>query len=317
VTRGLFAKAITQSAYMVSVPELKERKYGQVAAELAGARLATTLNAPNIGALRAMDATALTNAAIAAKFLPLPTIDGKLLPQQLVDAFDKGEQARVPLLAGFNSGEIRSLTLLAPPPPSSAAEYERTIRERYGDLADAFLRLYPSSNMQESIFATTRDALYGWTASRLVRKQAAAGAPSYLYLFDHGYPEMDAAGLHAFHGSELPYMFGTMDRTPQFWPKIPATAEEKKMSDAMVGYWTSFARTGSPTAAGEPAWPAFGAKGDYMHFDDAPRAATDLFPGMYELHEEAVCRRKASGDQPWNWNVGLVSPVLSSTPCPK
>ena len=130
----------------------------------------------------------LAEAAPAAGYAPWATIDGHVLPRQLVDVFDSGEQAPVPLLAGFNSGEIRSLRVLAPPPPATAAEYETTIRDQYLDLADEFLRLYPSTNMQESIWATTRDALYGWTAERLVRKQTALGQPSFLYFFDHGYP---------------------------------------------------------------------------------------------------------------------------------
>ena len=56
----------------------------------------------------------------------------------------------------------------------------------------------------------------------------------------------------------------------------------------------------------------------YMHFADAPRPSNNLFPGMYALHEAAVCRRRASGDQPWNWNVGIISPPLPSqaTRCP-
>jgi len=55
-----------------------------------------------------------------------------------------------------------------------------------------------------------------------------------------------------------------------------------------------------------------------MAFRDRPMADTNLMPGMFALHERAVCRRKAAGDQPWNWNVGLVSPVLAGpTPaCP-
>jgi len=313
--RGLFAKAIAQSAYMISMPELRERKFGETPAELQGARLLTTLGAANIGALRKMDAQTLVDNAAMARYLPLGNVDGKVLPRQLVDTFDKGEQAHVPLLAGFNSGEIRTLTILAPPVPSSAAAYESTIREKYGDLADEFLRLYPSSNMQESIFATTRDALYGWTAERLARNQAKVGVPSYLYLFDHGYPAADDAGLHAFHASELPYMFGNRDRTPQFWPKIPATPQEARLSDTMVGYWTSFAKTGTPVAANEAAWTPYGSAGAYMHFADVPKPASDLFPGMFELHEEAVCRRHKSGDQPWNWNTGLVSPKLSGTRC--
>lgn len=52
---------------------------------------------------------------------------------------ERGEQAPVPILAGFNEGEMRSLPFLIPPPPTSAAQYERAIRERYADLADEFL----------------------------------------------------------------------------------------------------------------------------------------------------------------------------------
>ncbi|MGA9352951.1 MAG: carboxylesterase family protein [Terriglobales bacterium] len=306
--RGLFSKAIAESAYMISMPELKERKFGSRSAEESGTKLAAALHVPNLAALRAMDASKLAEAAPAAMYFPWPTIDGHVLPRQLVDVFDRGEQAPVPLLAGFNSGEIRSLRVLAPPPPATASEYETKIRERYGDLADEFLRLYPSANLQESVWATTRDALYGWTAERLVRKQAALGQPSFLYFFDHGYPSEEAAGLHAFHASELPYVFGTLESTPPLWPKIPATPAETKLSDAMIGYWSSFVRTGQPRAANEPDWPAFGSKGAYMAFTDAPHPLDHLMPGMYELNEEVVCRRRASGDTPWSWNVGIVSP---------
>ncbi len=309
--RGLFSKAIAESAYMVSTPELKHHRHGMPAAEDAGVSLATALHAPTINALRAMNAQTLTDAAATAGFAPFGAIDGQVLPRQLVEVFDRGEQAPVPLLAGFNTGEIRSLTFLAPPAPASATEYERIIRERYGVLADEFLRLYPSTNIHESIFAATRDALYGWTAERLVKTQAALGQPSFLYLFDHGYPAADAAGLHAFHASELPYVFGTFERTPPYWPKIALTPGEVALSDAMIGYWSSFCRTGLPRATNAPDWPAYGATDAYMAFLETPQRATHLFPGMYTLHEEAVCRRRSNGDLPWNWNVGVISPVLS------
>jgi para-nitrobenzyl esterase len=250
--RGLFAKAIAESAYMISTPELKQRSFGSPSAEESGTKLAAALHAENIAALRAIDAATLTEAAPAAGYAPWGTVDGHVLPRQLIDVFDKGEQAPVPLLAGFNSGEIRSLRVLAPQPPANSAEYEARIRERYLDLADEFLRLYPSANMEEGILATTRDALYGWTAQRLVRKQTALGQPSFLYYFDHGYPAADSAGLQGFHASELPYVFGTFDGTPPLWPKVPAKAQETKLSDAIIGYWSSFARTGQPQAADEP-----------------------------------------------------------------
>jgi para-nitrobenzyl esterase len=308
--RGLFAKAIAQSAYMISTPELKRQSFGSPSAEESGTLLAAALQAPDIAALRAMEAHALIAAAGAAGYAPWGTIDGEVLPRQLVDVFDRGEQAPVPILAGFNSGEIRSLRFLAPNPPATAAEYESLIRDRYRDLSGEFLRLYPSAAMQESLLATTRDALYGWTAERLVRKQAALGLPAFLYFFDHGY----AAGLHGFHGSEIPYVFGTLDRTSSVWPKIPATPQETRLSDAMTGYWSSFARTGRPQAANEPDWPAFDPAGAYMAFEAAPRPSHDLFPGMYALVEEVVSRRRASGDQAWNWNVGIAAPRLPGLP---
>jgi para-nitrobenzyl esterase len=194
--------------------------------------------------------------------------------------------------------------------PADAATYEKEIRERYKDLADAFLQLYPADNLQESIWATTRDSLYGWTAERLMTKQTALGLPSFLYLFDHGYPAADEKGLHAFHASELPFVFGTADRTPPNWPKVPATDVEKNLSNAMLDYWASFARSGVPAAAGQPSWPSYGKERAYLSFEDVPRAKTHLMPGMFEFNEKVVCRRRAAGGIPWHWNVGLASPPL-------
>jgi para-nitrobenzyl esterase len=307
--RGLFTRAIAQSAYMISMPELKRARFGEQAAEAIGSRLITALGSPNIADLRSMDAAKLVTAAQTG-YLPLGTVDGQVLPRQLVEVFDRGEQARVPILAGFNSGEIRSLRFLAPPAPSDAATYEAAIRKRYGDLAEDFLKLYPSSHLEDSVLATTRDALYGWTSERLVAKQTAQSQPSYLYFFDHGYPTADAAGLHAFHASELPYVFGTADRTPPLWPKVPETSQETALSESMIAYWTSFATAGAPDAANQPAWPAYGTTRAYMLFAETLRPGTHLLPGMYELNEQVVCRRRAEGGLPWNWNVGLVAPTL-------
>lgn len=308
--RGLFAKAIAQSAYMISTPELKEKRFGEEAAEVIGQRTMTKVGASNVADLRAMDASALTLAAAQAGYAPFGNIDGKILPRQLVEVFDRGEQAPVPLIAGFTSGEIRSLRFLIPPVAPSATAYEAAIRARYADLSDTFLALYPSSNIEESMLAATRDAMYGWTAQRLVAKQTVLGQPSFLYLFDHGYPAAAAAGLHGFHASELPYVFGTADRTTALWPKIPDSAPERRFSNAMMDYWASFARTGRPEAKKQPAWPAYDSTGAYLWFANVPRTATQLFPGMYELHEQVVCRRRVEGGIPWNWNIGIVSSAM-------
>ncbi len=307
--RGLFQKAIAESAYMITAPELKAARFETPSAEATGLQVMKTLGASTLADMRAMDADKLTQSAASAGFFPWGVVDGKILPRQLVETFDRGEQAPVPMIAGFNAGEIRSLRFLMPPAPADAAAYEAAIRARYGDLADIFLRLYPAGSMQESMLATTRDALYGWTSTRLAIKQAQIGQKSYLYYFDHGYPAADDNGMHAFHAAEIPYVFGTIRQTSAYWPKIPDSLSERRLSDAMMGYWSSFAKTGEPVASGMPAWQAYGEGAHYMAFADKPRPGSYLLPNMYALHEATVCRRRA-GNLPWNWNSGIASPTL-------
>lgn len=308
--RGLFAKAISQSAYMISTPELREARFGSAAAEAIGTALAGQLGAKDVAELRAMDGADLTAAAVHAGYAPFGTIDGRILPRQLVEVFDRGEQTRVPLLVGFNSGEIRSLRFLAPPAPADAATYGALIRDRYADLSDAFLKIYPPTDLEQSVLAAARDAMYAWTAERLASKQTALGVGAYLYIFDHGYPAADNAELHGFHASELPYVFGTADGTPPLWPKVPAEPTELKLSAAMSAYWASFARDGVPHAPGQPPWQPYSSDRAYIAFAASPTPGTHLLPGMYELNEQVVCRRRAAGGIAWNWNVGLLSPPL-------
>ncbi len=315
--RGLFHKAIAQSAYMISTPSLREARHGEVPAETMGTKVAAALGAADLAALRAMDAAALNDGALKAGYFPWGTVDGQILPRQLVDSFDRGEQAPVPMIAGFNIGEIRSLGMLAPPAPANAGVYEAAIRDRYGDLADAWLKLYPAKDLNEAVIATTRDALYGWTSERLAVKQSALGQNAYLYLFDHGYPATSEAGLHGFHAAEIPFVFGTATDTPPYWPKIPDTVAEKRFATAMGDYWVSFAKTGKPEAAGQAAWKPYGEGAAFLAFADMPRAGARLLPGMYKLHEAAMCRRRAAGNVAWNWNTGILSPVLAKgADCP-
>lgn len=316
--QGLFHRAVAQSAYMLSTPELRSARYGGFAAEAIGVWLQAQLGKQSLAEMRAMDAQALAVAAPTTGYIPWGVIDGEVLPEQLVQIFDQGQQARVPLLVGFNQGEIRTLRILAPPPPADAATYEAAVRERYGDLADAFLALYPSSDLAESVLAAPRDALYGWTSERMARIQTRDGRPAYLYLFDHAYPATEAAGLHAFHAAEIPYVFGAADRLPPRWPAIPDTPVERALSDAMMAYWASFARTGVPTAPGQPDWPAYGRERFYMAFEEGPVVRERVMPGMFELREAEVCRRRVAGGSPWNWAVGVAAapvPPKAST-CP-
>jgi para-nitrobenzyl esterase len=316
---GLFHRAIAQSGYMVSSPELGRPSFGQPAAEVAGETLARKLGARDLAALRAREPQELSTAAIAVGFYPQPTIDGWILHRQIVEAFDRGEQARVPMIVGFNAGEIRSLPIFLPPLPTSAAAYEARVRSLYRDLADRYLQFYPGTDIEESALAAARDAFYGWSAERLARAQSRLGHPAYLYFFAHEYPQAVARQLTAFHGSELPYEFGLIGSRaslPRNWPAPPDDAPERALSAAIMGYFTSFARHGTPAVPGQPHWAPYGTQGSFLHVRDRAYAASNLLPGRFDLHEEVVARRRAAGHQNWYLNVGLASPEVPPPAAP-
>ncbi|ALC11164.1 carboxylesterase/lipase family protein [Sphingopyxis sp. 113P3] len=314
---GLFHKAIAQSPYLVPTPELQRPAYGLPSSEAIGLEVAKALGAEDIKALRAIEATRLN--ALPPKGGPVPqaTVDGWFLRGQLPDILDAGEQAKVPLIAGFNSGEIRSIPGLAPPAPSSAEAYEDTVRARFGDLALQYLALYPGTHVTDSLLAATRDAIYGWSAQRLVATQASHGAPSYLYYFDHSYPASDARGLGAFHAIEVPYVFGAAGRDvplPRNWPVPPIDSRERALSNAVIGYWTSFAKYGRPSVRDGPAWSPYGEAKVYMRFHGRAEAQAGLLSGPYALAEETTCRRRAAG-QSWIGAVGSAPPNLPLILC--
>ena len=305
LARALFHKAILQSANIRAFPELARPAFGLDPAEQTGRALAASVGAADLEALRAMDAEALTRAA-PARFMAQGTIDGWALTEQIVETFDAGRQARVPLLAGFNSGEVRSQRAFLPPAPPDAAAYEAEIGRRYGAHAPAFLRLYPGSDIEGSMLATLRDAIYGWAAERIVRQQAAAGLPAFLYLFDHCYPAARARDLCAFHASELPYVFGHAGRDaplPPNWPR-PEGPAEAALSEAILDYWVGFARNGAPSGPGRPLWPPYSEGEAFMRFSNRPAAARDLLRGMFEMQEAWVSARRRAGEQ-WFLNVGV------------
>ena len=155
---GLFDKAIVQSGYMPSYRALHEASFGLPSAEAAGTELATAAGVPNASAaktgaanasaaaaaaLRAADLVALFQAGLKTGWQPEPVIDGVVLKRQFADAFARGEQAKVPVLAGFNEGEIRSLLFLMPKAPDTQAAYKADVHRRFGSAAGRYLAVYP------------------------------------------------------------------------------------------------------------------------------------------------------------------------------
>lgn len=304
--RGLFDRAIIQSPNLRAVPVLDKQHYGLPTAESIGEAVAARAGAQDVAALRALDAEAVLGAAAAAGFVAQPTIDGSVLPQQAALAFSEGKQASVPVLAGFNMGEMRSMGASAPPGMDSA-RYRQEIERRYGEDADAFLRLYPEEDVRESVLAVLRDAIFGWAAEKIVRSQADLGVPSYFYVFDHCYTAARERDLCAFHASELPFVFGQVGEgtdLSETWPR-PEGPEALATAAAMTEDWTRFIKTGAPAAGG--GWPTYAPGESYMDFGPRPEVSRDPLSGMFEFHERTFRARQAGGEQ-WFTNVGIAAP---------
>jgi para-nitrobenzyl esterase len=311
LARGLFSRAIVQSGYMPSYRALHDETYGLPSAEMAGTALATAAQISNdAAALRATDLVTLFKAGLATGWQPEPVIDGVVLRRQLAEVFARGEQAKVPVIAGFNEGEIRSLLFLMPKAPDSRAEYETDVRRRFGPRASEFLAVYPGIDPKADVMASIRDGLYGWAAQYLVRQQAAAGQPSYLYYFRHSTPAERARDLAAFHGSELPYIFGQVGESAQLgpnWPRPPITSTESELSEAMLSYWSSFVRDGVPVARGMSPWPRFTAEErGYLDIDDRPIPARDLQPLAFGFADALVAERRRQG-RGWRLDIGFAA----------
>lgn len=305
--KGLFHRAISQSGYMPSYRALNTPSLGLRSAEDSGAALARAAGVSTAKGLRFADPVLLFQAGLATGWAPEPVIDGVTLRRQLAVTFGRGEQNRVPVLAGFNEGEIRSLPFLAPKAPTTRTGYQADVRQRFGGDADAFLSLYPGVDPKADAMDSIRDGLYGWAAQYLVRQQAAAGQPAYLYYFRHATPAQRARNLAAFHASEIPYVFGQVGPGAAIgpnWPVPPATAEEDQLSRAMMTYWVAFVR-GEPMTVDGTDWPRFTAT-DRAYLDIAERAvaARDLNPAAFGWADALVASRWKQG-RGWRYDIGF------------
>jgi len=95
-----------------------------------------------------------------------------------------------------------------------------------------------------------------------------------------------AESVGAAHGSEIPYVFGTLSVAGRAANAPKYDSKDSAVSDQMQQYWTNFAKTGNPNGGSLPQWPKFDpAARAYMELTaDGPiareglrRAACDLF----------------------------------------
>ena len=294
LSKGLIAGAIGESGGMIA-PTLPPVPLAQGEAE--GAKFAASLGATSLAALRAIPTAQVQEVFAKAPFGRFAsTIDGYFLPKLPADILATGEQARVPLLVGWNTEEnpARSVLRANEPTPEN---YAKALRTLYADRADEALKLYPATSNDEVIKAATdlaSDRFISYSTWKWADLHGRTGGkPVYRYLYARPRPQTVtppaaapagtaarlAAARGAVHSAEIEYAMGNLASNKVYaW-----TPEDHKVSKVMFGYFVNFVKIGNPNGAGLPQWPAANAAGDpqFMRIDVDSRAETDKTRDRY------------------------------------
>jgi para-nitrobenzyl esterase len=274
--RGLFHKAIPQS-YACGWPARDERTAAQEAV-----RVAERVGCADAACLRGVDSKTLVDEFAAADVAAGPVAGNALLPRQPADAIESGRFNRMPVMHGNTLDEMRLFVSLGFPAEIPAAQYEGIVRATYGPAADAVLARYPvTAYPSPRIALSTLQTDFGTPLSTCAHLDAYqrlddAGVPVYAYQFADrtappllDVPDFDEGAEHA---SELTFL----------WPGLlgALTPDQQRLSDTMVGYWTSFAHKGRPLARHAPRWPEF----------DRAEETLSLDLGRDGIHQKDISR---------------------------
>jgi para-nitrobenzyl esterase len=275
ITKGLFHKAIIESGSGAQLTTLQQ-------AERAGEALVKQMGlegAPNL--LATLRAKPWTEIPDAQNYRGSPVLDGYAFTQHPRDAWAKGQQANVPMIVGYNLHEATFFTGRDGELPETLGAYQKSVRDRFGAQADQILRLYPATTDQEAYWADVAirtDQRMGLSARAQLRGMFSVTAKTWEYHFTY-LPDVNKDSKRGVsHATELAYVFGT----------VPPTSDKatRDVSNAIMNYWTQFAKTGDPNQSGLPAWPVF-AKGreTFLDIGRAIQPGQDLTKEKLDLLE--------------------------------
>ncbi|MDF7775294.1 carboxylesterase family protein [Sphingomonas sp. AOB5] len=201
-----------------------------------------------------------------------PVVDGWIVPRTYGETLSGGTQNHVGYVAGNNKDESGAVpetafeTLRANPPINrpgmphtsvTLSVYVNWAKTKFGPMAGEFLKLYPATNDQEAALANndavrdnSRVSTWMWARewTKTVRQ------PVFTYFWSHALVGPTRLTRGAFHGSEIMYMFNSLDAND-----LPWTDEDRRIADIMSSYLANIVKRGDPNGPGLPLWPAFDA----------------------------------------------------------
>jgi para-nitrobenzyl esterase len=277
--KGLIAGAIGESGSLLGLmtpPPLS-------VAEQNGVTFAESAGAPTLAALRALPARQLLEATKnpGARFFAIQ--DGYVLPRSPVAMYAAGEQARVPLLAGWNSQEGHARQILGESEPT-AENFAAALQKLYGDQAAAAQQAY-SGDVKLAATELASDRFIGYGTWKWLDSHArTSGKPVYRYYYTRPRPGQDGAG----HSVEIEYALGNLPLNKVYaW-----SADDQALSTQMQNYFANFIKTGNPNGAGLPEWPQAiaGAASRLMRLD-VPSAAVTATDHAHQQFQETQAKQ--------------------------
>ena len=288
LSKHLLHKAIGQSGAFFPRPSGGYEEKPLDDKEQDGIRFAESVGAQSIADLRRRSADALLKAVMSQSggWGYGPGIDGHFLERRVADMYAAGEQADIPLLAGWTSSELGMSIALKSQKPT-VDSFREELRKTFGERADEALAVYPAGN-KEQLLQSAADlasdlfisfATWSWIEAH----KSTSKAPVYRYRFDRTIPGDPASRLGAIHAVDIEYAFNTLDSKQGGWQEA-----DHSVAETMARAFANFIRTGDPNGHGVPAWPEFGATSQVMYFNAASRSGPEEARPRYQFLESVT-----------------------------
>ncbi len=287
--KGLFHRAIAQSAQQSPLRGLNEKRLGLVPATEIANKYMATLGAKSLKELRSLPTQKLVFTASNLKEGEFASsmIDGQIIKGDPIPLFASGQQAKVPFMIGTNSWDASLFIFNQPPLEAIAKAYRedpKILGQLYGNISDKC-----------SVSADLMGDMLFRASTKFLADSMNGIAPGYAYYFDYLTKNIRSAYPGVPHAFDISYVFGSYGLIPQATKYVEtstnrcalieaAIAENKKgvwpmyfypstnqndpqdiaISERMAASWAQFAKTGNPNLEGQANWPIYSLKDDVM-----------------------------------------------------